>query len=151
MIYTIGYEGSDLDDFLRTLDDAGVTILVDVRDRAQSRKKGFSKTALSLALETRGIGYVHLSELGDPKEGRQAARSGDIARFRRIYSNVLSTPEAQAELSIVKELSVDNTICLMCFERSPKECHRKMITDEINRDTGIGIRHIGVQKYEQAA
>ncbi|NQY12889.1 MAG: DUF488 domain-containing protein [Henriciella sp.] len=151
MIYTIGYEGSELDNFLRTLDGVGVSVLIDVRDRAQSRKKGFSKSALSQALEEVGIKYLHFPKLGDPKEGRQAARSGDIALFRKIYSNVLSTREAQVEINKIKEIAKEKKVCLMCFERNPKECHRKMITDEIDSSTSIGIRHIGVQKYEQAA
>lgn len=151
MIYTIGYEGSDLDDFLRTLHEAGVSTLIDVRDRAQSRKRGFSKTALSQALELQGINYLHLPDLGDPKEGREAARAGDFVKFRRIYTNVLSTQLAQVGISKIENLSKEQDVCLMCFERNPKECHRKMITDEISKNTSISIRHIGVRKYEQAA
>jgi hypothetical protein len=45
-LYTIGYEGADVDRFLATLADAGVATVADVRAVALSRKKGFSKNQL---------------------------------------------------------------------------------------------------------
>ena len=52
VLLTIGYESADLADFLDTLRAAGVTLLVDTRERAQSRRPGYSKTALAAALLT---------------------------------------------------------------------------------------------------
>ncbi|MFL4993855.1 MAG: DUF488 family protein, partial [Microvirga sp.] len=49
-VFTIGYEGADVDRFLTTLKDAGVGALADVRAVALSRKRGFSKSALRDAL-----------------------------------------------------------------------------------------------------
>ena len=46
-IFTIGYEGADMDRFLTTLKDAGVATLADVRAVALSRKRGFSKSSLA--------------------------------------------------------------------------------------------------------
>jgi uncharacterized protein (DUF488 family) len=42
-IYTIGYEGTDIERFVRTLKIVGVEQPVDVRAVPLSRKKGFSK------------------------------------------------------------------------------------------------------------
>ena len=85
-VFTIGYEGADVDRFLTTLKDAGVATLADVRAVALSRKRGFSKSALRDALAHQGIGYEHFIKLGTPKEGRQAARAGaqelDVAQAR---------------------------------------------------------------------
>lgn len=49
-VWTAGYQGEELDAFIRKLQDARITLLVDIRRRAQSRKKGFSKSALRNAL-----------------------------------------------------------------------------------------------------
>jgi uncharacterized protein (DUF488 family) len=73
-LFTIGYEGASLSDFIVTLQNSGVERLLDVREVAQSRRPGFSKTALSTALAEADIGYTHLRQLGDPKAGRDAAR-----------------------------------------------------------------------------
>jgi len=151
MLNTVGYEGADLSDFISSLSEAGVNILVDVRDRAQSRKKGFSKTALSEALNVAGIEYLHLRELGDPKEGREAARSGQWDRFHKIYSNVLRSDAAQKAMELIIELSETKSVCLLCYERDHKTCHRKCITDEIEMRVGKKARHLGVRKYATAA
>ena len=46
-ICTIGYEGATVDAFLRTLREAGVELVLDIRAAPVSRKKGFSKNQLS--------------------------------------------------------------------------------------------------------
>ena len=76
LIYTIGYEGTDIERFVATLKIVGIKHLADVRAVAVSRKKGFSKSALSARLDAEGIQYFHFIELGDPKPGRDAARAG---------------------------------------------------------------------------
>jgi uncharacterized protein (DUF488 family) len=53
VVYTIGYEGTDIDGFVATLKAVGVKTLADVRAIALSRKKGFSKMSLP-ARERRG-------------------------------------------------------------------------------------------------
>ncbi len=47
-LFTVGYEGSKPSDLFASLQDNGVTLLIDVRDVPISRKPGFSKTSLSL-------------------------------------------------------------------------------------------------------
>ena len=71
VIYTIGYEGTDIDRCVATLKAVGVTVLADVRAVAVSRKKGFSKNGLRERLEAEGITYVHLVELGDQSKSHR--------------------------------------------------------------------------------
>lgn len=145
MISTIGYEGARPDDFVRTLQLVDVRMVIDIRDRAQSRRPGFSKTALRDSLDAAGIGYLHLKELGDPKEGRDAARSGDFARFRQIYASVLKTVEASEALDQIATLSEQMSVCLLCYERDHRECHRKIVADCLESVVGSKVRHLGVQ------
>jgi uncharacterized protein (DUF488 family) len=127
-LFTIGYEGADVDRFLTTLKDAGIATLADVRAVALSRKRGFSKSALRDSLAGQDIGYRHFRELGTPKEGRQAARAGDGALMRRIYcEEVLTTAPAQEALEELATLAKDQPICLLCFERDPENCHRRVL------------------------
>ena len=46
-IFTIGYEGIDRHQFLAWLNNYNINVVADVRNLPLSRKKGFSKTALS--------------------------------------------------------------------------------------------------------
>lgn len=147
MLSTIGYESAELADFIETLKISNVQILIDVRERAQSRRKGFSKSALADALANAGIEYLHMRELGDPKEGRDAARSGDFKKFRRIYSKVLSGRNAKLAISKIIEILDQQNVCLLCYERDPMTCHRKMITDNIESIEKIKSKHLGVLKF----
>jgi uncharacterized protein (DUF488 family) len=141
IVYTIGYEGTDIDSFVLTLQEAGVDLLADVRALALSRKKGFSKNALRSRLTATGIGYAHLVDLGDPKTGREAARAGHFAEFRRIYSRHLSTAEAQADLNTLAAAVRTRTVCLMCFERQPEHCHRSMVGQAL-RAADVAIENL---------
>jgi len=144
MIATIGYEKSTLDDFIATLKACGIEVLVDIRERAQSRRPGFSKTALSAAVNDAGIDYVHFRALGDPKAGRDAARAGMIDKFQKIFLNALATQAAQEALVQVGDLAVSKRICLMCYERDHQHCHRKIVSDHLEDSTGLQIIHLGV-------
>lgn len=147
MLATIGYEGARPEDFVGTLQLVDIQIVVDIRDRAQSRRPGFSKSALRENLEQNGIGYVHLKELGDPKEGRDAARSGDLARFRKVYEGVLETQDAIDALDHIADLAKRLNVCLLCYERDHLECHRKIVADRLESVVGSKVRHLGVQTH----
>jgi uncharacterized protein (DUF488 family) len=131
VVYTIGYEGTDIDRLVATLKVVGVKVLADVRAVAISRKKGFSKNGLRDRLEVEGIAYVHLVELGDPKQGRDAAKAGKFDEFQHVYSMHLRTVDAIGALDALDKTSRENVVCLLCFERDPATCHRTMIADRL--------------------
>lgn len=62
-IFTIGYEGSTVGEFLAALRKAGIERVIDVRALPLSRRPGFSKTPLRNALAEAGVEYVHLKAL----------------------------------------------------------------------------------------
>lgn len=126
-IFTIGYEGSTVDEFLTALKQAGVERLIDVRALPLSRRPGFSKSALRSALEEAGIEYVHLKALGTPADGRAAARARRHADMARIYASQLELPEAIAQGAQMVELAKEKRSALLCFEREPTHCHRSLL------------------------
>lgn len=132
-IFTIGYEGATLSSFIRALRANGVTVLADVRELPLSRRKGFSKTALSEALAAEGVRYVHLRALGDPKPGRIAAREGRYADFRLIFEDHLQSQDAQDALAQLRALALSDSVCIMCFERDPEHCHRSILTQRLGK------------------
>ena len=74
-LFTIGYEGAALDDFMRTLKTAKVDVLLDVRELPMSRRKGFSKTVLGGALTV-----LALSHIGPEDATRNAPFGNDAMR-----------------------------------------------------------------------
>lgn len=150
-IYTIGYEGASLGDFLDTLIDAKIDRVVDIRDVPASRRAGFSKNALREALAEQGIEYTHLKPLGDPKEGREAMRRGDIRAFQEIFGAHIQSEPAQDALRIAAELANEESIVLLCFERDPKHCHRTVVATLMCELASFETKHIGVQKRRGTA
>ena len=79
-LFTIGYQAASVESFIASLRAQQIAHLIDIREVALSRKKGFSKTALSERAE--GMGLSRRAARG----AQIAARAGDesvrIFRFR---------------------------------------------------------------------
>ena len=126
-LFTIGYEGVTMDEFLWALREAGVERVIDVRALPLSRRPGFSKTPLKNALAEAGIEYVHLRALGTPSEGRSAARAGHQEKLEAIYAAQLELPEAIVAAEEMKALAGERPSALLCYERDPGGCHRTLL------------------------
>lgn len=144
IIFTIGYEGAAPQDFVATLQHWGIQRVLDVREIAQSRRRGFSKNALASALIEAGINYTHLRQLGDPKDGREAARRGDIKSFQSIFESHLELPETKAALREAADICRSEATALLCFERNPQLCHRTLVAKRLTDLCFLSVRHLGV-------
>ena len=141
-LLTIGYEGSTIGDVLTALQAAQVSLLLDVRAVPQSRKPGFSKRQLAAGLDEVGIRYVHLQGLGTPKPGRDAARAGHPDRMEVIFLEHMKSDRAQADLAQAKLLAREQRACLLCFERDPAQCHRRLVAEMVSAETRQPIIHL---------
>ena len=136
-IFTIGYEGTTVPEFLAALKQAGVKRVMDVRALPLSRRPGFSKSSLKAALEEAGMDYVHLKALGTPAEGRAAARAGHHADLERIYAGQLELPEAIMQSAQMLDLAAEKTSALLCLEREPANCHRTLLLNAVAPDAEV--------------
>lgn len=136
-IFTIGYEGATVEEFLAALTAAGVERVIDVRALPLSRRPGFSKSPLRAALEEGGIEYCHLKALGTPAAGREAARAGRHAELERIYAGQLELPEAMGEAAQMLELARQKPSALLCFERDPAHCHRTLLLKAVAAEAEV--------------
>ena len=142
---TLGYEKRTLEDFLRLLREERIDVVVDVRDVPWSHKPGFSKRPLSEALTAAGFEYVHAGFAGNPKALRSSARSNDEAL--RLYAEHLkSHPEILEQLDalLVPLLANGKRMCLICFERDPRDCHRSILAGAWSMGRGVAVAHLGV-------
>jgi uncharacterized protein (DUF488 family) len=140
-IFTIGYEGRTKEDFLSLLIEKKISTVLDIRHRPFSRKKDFSKTPLKNALAERGIGYVHLPELGVPPDIREQFRQekdGDILR-----SFLCESLRQHGDLLMrVLDSHSDGNICLLCLEKDPSCCHRTVVADYLAERHGFEVNHL---------
>lgn len=145
-LFTIGYEKAAQADVLQALRDAGVEILIDVRDRPQSRRAGFSKSSLGASLEDVGVRYVHLKALGTPPEGREANRTRQWDKFWDIVETKLATPEAEIDLQRAAELAHESPACLLCYEADWHVCHRRRVAEMLAERHGFAVQHLAVAR-----
>jgi uncharacterized protein (DUF488 family) len=80
------------EELIDELTELGVRVLVDVRLNPLSHKPGLSKRRLAEAVEAAGMSYLHLRELGNPKDNRDAFRAGDPAARARLRDRLLVEP-----------------------------------------------------------
>jgi len=142
-LMTIGYEGMTLKDFLDVLNRCRVTMLVDVRELAISRKPGFAKAALSAALAERQVKYEHLVDLGCPRDVRHGYREdGDWSLYTGKYKAYLDTQDAT--LTRLWDLMQNERCCLMCFEADFNFCHRFFVAERMLTlaDVPMRIMHL---------
>ena len=147
-LFTIGYEQARSESVIGELKRADVGLVVDTRAVAASRRPGFSKRQLAAGLDDSGIGYLHLQKLGTPKEGRDAARSGNLDKLFAIYERHLATPDAREQLdeltAIVKS---GRPVCLLCYERDVAHCHRRRIAELVCERTGVRMEHLAAPLF----
>ncbi len=146
VLLSIGYEGAALEDFIATLKAARVGQLLDIREAPVSRRPGYSKRELARALEAAGIAYLHLRGLGNPKPGREAAKSCDTKTYLRIFTDHMKTVLAQSDLTRAAEHARRGGACLLCYERDHRRCHRDIVAAALADETGATIRHLKVRE-----
>jgi uncharacterized protein (DUF488 family) len=142
LLRTIGYEKASLAEVLKALKAAGIVTLIDVRDRPQSRRAGFSKRQLQAAIEVAGMRYVHLKALGTPPEGREANHRREWERFWRIVDDKLATAEAELALQQAASLAAQAPSCLLCYEGDWHICHRRRVADILVERHAFEIEHL---------
>lgn len=128
----LGYQGLTIDEYTQQLLERNTQTVVDVRLTPISRKPGFSKTRLKNHLEKHGINYIHLRELGNPKENRDgfwdAPGTGShvrcVNRFRGI---ITSDPKKMRALQEVTHLAESGNVVLLCYEEEQVNCHRSVL------------------------
>jgi len=132
-VYSIGHGTATAEDFIRTLADAGVRLLADIRSAPGSRRNPqFGQGALHDALAAAGIEYVHLPGLG----GRRAPQGDSpytglrVAAFRG-YADHMATDEFRADLVRLVEFAQLVPTAFMCAETLWWKCHRRLLADRM--------------------
>lgn len=145
VLFTIGYQGISLEEYLNRLLKNGVKLLVDVRNNPLSMKFGFSKSQLQRYCNSLEIEYVHFSEVGIQSEQRQELNTqADYDKLFAVYRKNNLAKTTASQLRILGLLEKYNRIALTCFEANICQCHRKHLAEAIEKlpDFKYQVKHI---------
>lgn len=152
-LLTIGVYGFDASSFLATLRGAGVTLLIDVRQRRGVRGAEYAwanSKRLQNALADAGIAYEHRPELAPTTELRELQYAADDAAgvgkrdrdelapefVQRYTAEVLDAADLDAVAAL---LSADGPAALLCVERDPEACHRSLVAAALATRGGVAV------------
>jgi len=138
--FTLGYTGRKLTTIIGTLKAHGVHTLVDIRRNPVSMyRPELSKNNLDQTLSLHGIIYVHVPELGVPRDIRaKAVESGSREVIWHWYDNVLDSYFNGNLHSFLN--GFEYPVALMCTEIDPHECHRHRLT--------LALEKMGMRGFE---
>ena len=145
ILYTIGYEGISLEEYLNRLIKNDVKVLVDVRNNAISMKFGFSKKLLKTFCACLNIEYLHIPEVGIQSEQRQELKTQkDYDNLFKIYNNLNLKKTTTQQEQILRLLREKKRIALTCFEANICQCHRKHLAEAIIKlpEWNFELKHI---------
>ena len=132
MIKTIGHSNHPIGRFVDLLKTGGVEAVVDVRSTPYSRRfPQFGRERLTQSLSAAGILYRYEGTAlgGKPKDGAG-------------YEALAARPEFEAALDRLIASSADATLCLMCAEKEPLDCHRTVLVARRLAERGMEIEHL---------
>jgi len=129
-IKTVGHSNHPIERFVDLLKAGGIETLVDVRSTPYSRRfPQFGREKLAKTLADSGIDYLFAgADLG----GKSGA-SYDASAARPEFRDALSDLIARADTC---------TLCLMCAEKEPLDCHRTILVSRRLAERGVAIEHL---------
>ncbi len=143
-LFTIGYEGISIENYLNKLLKNNIKLLIDVRKNPLSQKYGFSKTTLKKCCENLDIQYIHIPEVGIMSNQRQSLETqADYDSLFDKYKTTTLKETASNQKEIIKLLSQFNRIALTCFESNIHQCHRLHLSEALKtQKIDLLVEHI---------
>jgi len=146
-VCTIGHSTRPIDEFASLLKTHSIQRVVDVRTAPRSlRNPQFNQNALAQSLQSEGIGYTHMPELGGLRHALpDSPNMGWRNETFRGYADYMQTAEFAAGLARLIETARGERIAVLCAEAVPWRCHRSLIADALTV-RGVEVLHILSEK-----
>jgi uncharacterized protein (DUF488 family) len=130
-IWTIGYERLRPEALAAELLAEGVERVLDVRERAQSRKPGMSKGNLTRLFAEQGLVYEHRRALGTPADLRALYRTNKVERAAAGFREHVESTASDELDRLAAELDAGPRTALLCLEEEPEHCHRRVLCEAL--------------------
>jgi len=138
-VLTVGHSNLSCEQFIRIIQEAGVTAVADVRSAPYSHySPHFNREALRDRLRGRDISYVFLGhELGGRPRDSALLHQGTAD-----YERMVAAPSFIAGLDRIAEGCARLRIALMCSEHDPLDCHRCLLVGRALAGRQVTVTHI---------
>jgi uncharacterized protein (DUF488 family) len=142
-LYAIGHGNRSLDEFIRLLTEQDIQSLVDVRAQPDSsRFPHFSIEVLRRSVEESGIVYHWAGrQLGGRRPARPDSQHLALEEGLRGYADFMETDPFQASATQLVNLAAKSRTAMLCAERWPHRCHRRLIADYLSLQ-GMEVIHL---------
>jgi len=140
-LYTIGYSGYNVSDFVDVLKRNGVNALIDVRSNPFSTHFPiYNKEILEHTLKASNIHYRnYASEFGAQQSERCFYSPQGYLDFENF---TMSDKYIHGYRRIEDGLMKEYTFALMCSEKDPIDCHRSIMISKTFSDNGYSVLHL---------
>lgn len=151
-IFTIGYSGFSIEDFIQELINHRINVVIDVRSYAYSeRYPDYNKITIEKSLNKEGIYYKNYAkEFGARQDNKSFYSSEGYLDF-----DVFAKSE-QFQNGITKMVNSTEKgykIAFMCAEKEPIQCHRAILVARAFDKLGFTVIHLmpnGITKDQKA-
>jgi uncharacterized protein (DUF488 family) len=142
-LWTVGHSTRSAEEFNEILAAHHIQALVDVRSFPGSRRyPQFNKQQLATTVETNGVAYFHLRELGGRRQTRKDSRNTAWKNQSfRGYADHMESEEFQQGIDRLLKIAGEKRAAIMCAEALWWRCHRSLISDFL-KARGIEVMHI---------
>jgi uncharacterized protein (DUF488 family) len=132
-IYTIGHSNRPIDEFIQLLRIFEIKLVVDIRTIPRSRHNPqYGQIALQASLESAGVGYTYLKNLGGLRHGNpNSVNMGWRNESFRAYADYMQTPAFNTAIAELIRLAEKVPTAIMCAEAVPWRCHRSLVGDAL--------------------
>ena len=145
ILYTIGFAGKDAESFFNALREHSIQRVVDIRANPRGQLSAYAKQRdlpFFLSRLADGCEYIHVPELAPTREILTDYRSdGDWSHYVERFEALMDErgiPEA-LDRGVFERL----TICLLCSEPTPEQCHRRLVAERLAAHwPGVEVRHL---------
>lgn len=141
IIYSIGYSGFDIKDFIGILKSKQISIVIDVRSQPYSQRyPEYNKENLSNTLMCSGIYYRNYAkEFGARQDDRCFYTDEGYLDFDLFAK---SPGFSHGFKKLIDSMERDYVIALMCAEKDPINCHRAILVSRVFAKSGYRVVHI---------
>lgn len=138
-VFTIGYGNRSFEQFRSLLRECSISAIADVRSYPFSKSNPeFTLDSLRESLKRDGISYVFMGQqLGARTKESHCYLGGKVQ-----YDLLASLPSFQVGLDRIESGRLRHSICLLCAEIDPLQCHRCILVARHLAGRGIPVRHI---------
>ncbi len=150
-LYTIGHGNRPMDEFIPLLVERAIQTLVDVRAQPHSsRFPLFTMDALREAMEKLGIVYHWAGrQLGGRRSAQTDSRHDALDEGLRGYADYMETDWFEKGANQLVNLATRSPTAMLCAERAPERCHRRLIADYLVL-RGVEVIHL-IERNEARA